>query len=337
MKEMQQGTEDMSPEDKKALEDMGVKIPSMNGMPQLTDQQIQDASDANERIVPEKDLKRIAKASSVTISDAGMSAYIDKIHTLVTGKMKPDYVVRAEEIYKSLSQNSASPHAASQYAVAVLIDGKPMLALYLLGKSCKKLPDADNLNNYAAVLTSFGAEQLAIPILNSLNTHYPQNSTILNNIGQAWFGLGDIEKAVEYVDKAIRIYAYHPQANFTKCLIEESKGHIPEAVEAGKKSIKYGYSIKKADKLEKLGYKLKSDDINWDPPLPHDELGLAKFKWPAYPQNVYESKLLELAWEEFRGKCNSKIINCRVRRKLWENKCWLSKKCGHYSFCKQAN
>jgi len=318
MKELQQGMEEMSPEDKKALEDMGVKMPSMNGLPQLTDQQIQDAIAANERIVPEKDIARIAKASSVTINDAGMPAYIDKIHTLVCGKMKPDYVVRAEEVYKSLSQNSSSSHAASQYAVAVLIDGKPMLALYLWGKSCKKLPDVDNLNNYAAILTNFGAEQYAIPILNNLNTRYPQNSTIYNNLGQAWFGLGDIEKAGEYIDKAIRLYAYHPQANFTKCLIEESKGNMPAAVEAAKKSIKYGYSLKKADKLEKLGYILKSEDLNWDPPMPKDDLGLAKFNWPDYPKNVEDCKLLEPAWEVFKEECNSKISELQGQKEILE-------------------
>ena len=319
MKEARQQMDSISPEDKKAMEDMGVKLPSMNGMPKFTDQQIQDASVANDKIVPEKDLARIAIASSVTINDAGIPAYIDKIHTLVCRKMKPDYVVRAEEIYKSLSQNSSSPNAVSQYAVAVLIDGKPMLALYLLGKSCKKLPDADNLNNYAAILTNLGAEQYAIPILNNLNTHYPQNSTIYNNLGQAWFGLGDIQKADEYIDKAIRLYAYHPQANFTKCLIEESKGNIPAAVEAAKNSIKFGFSQKKADKLEKLGYKLKSKDINWDPQLPHDNLGLAKFKWPAYPLNVTDSKLLELAWEVFREECDSKINELQGQQEILEN------------------
>jgi len=314
MKDAQKELDNMSPEDKKMLENMGVKMPSMNSMPQLTDQQIQNASNGSESIVPVKDVARINKALSISLSDVEMPAYIDKVNVLVKKKMKPDYVTRADEIYNLLSQNSTSPYAVSQYAIGVLIEGQPMLAIYLLGKSCRKLPDADNLNNYAALLTNLGAEQLAIPILNNLDTHYPQNSTILNNIGQAWFGLGEIEKADENLDKAIRIYAYHPQANFTRCLIEESKGHIPQAIEAATKSIKYGYSPKKASKLEKLGYKLKSDDADWEPSLPHDDLGLAKFKWPAYPQNVEESKLLELAWEDFKEKCNSKISELQIQQ-----------------------
>jgi len=247
-----------------------------------------------------------------------MPAYIDKIQTLVSNKMKPDYKAKAEEIYQLLSQNNTSPDSQSQTAIAFLMEGKPMLALYLLGKACKKSPDADNLNNYAAVLTNFGAEQFALPILNNLNSHYPKNSTILNNIGQAWFGLGDIEKANKYIDSTLHIYAYHPQANFTKCLIEESKGRTAEAVEAAKKSIKYGYSDKKADKLEKLGYKLKSEDLNWDAPMPKDELGLTKFKWPAYPKNIGESELLKSEWEEFKNQCNVKISELQSQQAILE-------------------
>ena len=318
MNEAQKAIDNMSPEDKKMIQDMGVKLPTMTGAPQITDQQIQNAGNVSENIVPKKDITRITKAMTVSISDAEMGAYIDKVHVLVSKKMKPDFVVNAEEIYNSLSQNSSSPDNVSQYAVGVLIEGEPMLALYLLGKSCKKLPDADNLNNYAAILTNFGAEQLAIPILNNLNTHYPQNSTILNNIGQAWFGLGDIEKADENLDKAIRIYAWHPQANFTKCLIEESKGHIPQAVEAAKKSIKFGFSINKANKLEKLGYKLKSDDVDWDAPMPNDGLGLTKFKWPAYPKNIGESELLESEWDKFRNECNTKISELESQQAILE-------------------
>jgi tetratricopeptide (TPR) repeat protein len=318
MKNAQKALDNMSPEDKKAMEDMGVKMPSMNNIPKVTDQQLQNANNKTASTVQKKDLSRISKVSSAIISDAGMSAHIEKIQTLVSNKMKPDYKAKAEEIYQLLSQNNSSPAFVGQTAIAFLMEGKPMLALYLLGKACNKLPDADNLNNYAAVLTNFGAEQLSLPILNNLNSHYPKNSTILNNIGQAWFGLGDIEKANKYIDSTIRIYAYHPQANFTKCLIEESKGHIAEAVEAAKRSIKYGYSDKKADKLEKLGYKLKSEDLNWDAPMQKDGLGLTKFKWPAYPKNIGESELFKSEWEEFTNQCNVKISELESQQAILE-------------------
>ena len=323
MNGMQSMTEGMSDEDKKMLDSMGFKMPDLKGVQKavvgLNDAQITTAINDNNRIVPLKDAARISAALSLTINDAAMPGYIDKIHGLITKKMKPDQAARAESIYQALSQSGGGSNAIGQTAVGVLIDGKPMLSLYLLGKVCKQLPNADNLNNYAAVLTNFGAEQLAIPILNSLNKKYPANSTIFNNIGQAWFGLGDIEKANKYIDSAIRLYAYHPQANFTKCLIEESKGNKTGAIQAGKRSIKKGYSLKKAEKLERLGYQLKPEDIDWDAPMPKDELGLNHFKWPEYPKNVDESKALNQAWKIFREECAVKLNELNGQKAILED------------------
>ena len=171
-------------------------------------------------------------------------------------------------------------------------------------KPCKADPaNAINLNNYASFLTMCGAEQIALPILNNLNKRYPKNSSILNNITQAWLGLGDIQRAEKYADSTIRIYAYHPQANMAKCLIEESKGNIPAAIAAAKKAISKSYSTEKENKLKKLGYDLKSDDINWNRPMPQDALGLTKFTWPEYPLNVEQNKLLVKEWNDFKNEC----------------------------------
>ncbi len=177
-----------------------------------------------------------------------------------------------------------------------------------MGKTCQDDPgNMDNINNYAAMITMAGAEQAAIPILQNLNRRFPGNSTLLNNIGQAWFGLGDMEKAGRYLDSAIRIYTYHSEANYTKSLIEESKGNTGAAVEAMLRSIKKSYSTKKADKLKKLGKKLTGKDVDFPFPMPQDPLGLEKFSWPDYPKSVTESRLLEEAWNMFKEKCDAEI------------------------------
>ena len=86
-----------------------------------------------------------------------------------------------------------------------------------------------------------------------------------------------------------------------------NKGNKAEAITAAKHSIVNAYSPEKEDLLDEMGYTLKSDDINWDRPMINDGLGLIGFRWPAYPKNVLESKLLEPAWEEFTDKCNARI------------------------------
>jgi hypothetical protein len=136
-----------------------------------------------------------------------------------------------------------------------------------------------------------GGEDLALPILQKLNKEYPGNSTIQNNIGQAWFGLGDLDKAEKYLDSTIKTIAWHPQANLTKAVIQQSKGDKAGAVESLKKSVQGGYSITKEDMLRKLGYKLDGKDIDNDFDMPADPLGFDKWiaKMPIFPKN-YRNK-----------------------------------------------
>jgi tetratricopeptide (TPR) repeat protein len=193
-------------------------------------------------------------------------------------------------------------------ATALWISGNPQMALYNLGNICIATPEnTDNLSNYAAMLSMMGGQHLAIPILNNLNNKFPQNSTLLNNLGQAWFGLGDITKAEKYLDSAILLYAYHPQANMTKALIEESKGNITKAIEAVKKSIYHAYSSEKEEKLRKLGYKLILQDLRIPFKPGSDPLGLHRFKRPDYPKNLSELKALKPMWTNFNMECDDRI------------------------------
>jgi len=308
MKEAQQQMDSISPEDKKAMEDMGVKLPSMNGMPQLTDQQMQDANAANERIVPQKDVARIASISKVPLTNSSMPSYLSATNANVVALLKPLSRTKGEELYALLKSENNSIAEIGNTAAGLLMMGRAELALYIIGKACIADPaNTDNLNNYASMLSMSGAEQLAIPILDNLNKRFPDNSTILNNLGQAWFGLGDMDKADKYLDKTIRICASHPQANFTKSIILESTGNMQGAVEAALASTKAAYSEEKENRLSKLGYDLKSDDVHWDKPMPQDPLGLEKFRWPAFPMSAETSKGLENEWDAFRESCDEEL------------------------------
>jgi tetratricopeptide (TPR) repeat protein len=317
MKEMQGAMNNMSPEDKKMMDSIGVKMPNPQSIPKFTDKQYKDAWENENRISPVKDAARIAIATAVTLTDAAVPAYTLKTFNTVSAKLSADIKTKGTEIYQAYKAKGAV--TIDKAAVGLWLYGKPSLALYIMALACKDDPNnTDHLNNYASMLTMCGGEELALPMLNNLNKRFPQNSTILNNIGQAWFGLGELDKASKYLDSTIRIYAYHPQANITKSHIEEGKGNKTGAVEAMKRSVKNAYSSSKANRLKSLGYKLKSDDINWDQPIPQDPMGLEKFKWPDYPEDVNNSPVQKNAWATFKEDCSRQLQELTAKQKKLE-------------------
>jgi hypothetical protein len=303
MKELQKAMDEISPEDKKEMEDMGYKLPSTTTIPNLTDEQSQAGANELSMIVPKKDLARIA-AIPKNLNDSRMGAYITSVHSNASLLLKPEIKSMGDKIFSYIKSTSKNSKEAGNMAIGLWIAGKPEIAFYTLGKICADEPsNTDNLSNYASMLSMMGAQHIAIPILNNLNAKYTGNSTLLNNLGQAWFGLGEINKAEKYLDSTIRICTYHPQANYTKSFIEENKGNRKAAVEAAKRSIKSGYTNEKETRLYKLGYDLDSKDISWDKPLPQDPLGLVKFEWPAFPKSVSSSIQLEKEWQAFSEAC----------------------------------
>jgi Tfp pilus assembly protein PilF len=320
MKEMQAAMDQMSPEDKKMMDSMGIKMPNTKSIQKnisgISDAQLKKAFDDENRIVPQKDAARISIALATTLNTAAISGYINKTHVAVLEELSANAKSKALEV---LQQANKLKSSVANTAVGLWIDGKPTIALYLMGEACKADPsNAVSLNNYAAFLTMAGAPQLALPILMNLNNRYPKNSSILNNITQAWLGLGDIPRAEKYADSTIRIYASHPQANMAKSSIEESKGNIPAAIAAAKMAIRKSYSSEKENRLKKLGYELKDKDLDWDRPMPKDAMGLGRFKWPEAPLDVEQNKSLELEWKMFKQDCEQELAKLKAKQQQAE-------------------
>lgn len=301
MKEMEESMKGMSEEDKKLMESMKMKMPDMQTMKKTAS--FAAAHNAPEVLVPKRDAVRLAALPKTPLTRAAVPGYLSSVNKTLQTKLPQELTDSATKLYDAVRKKYPQPQAVATLAVGCWAFGRPALGLLLMGRACQDNPEsADNLNNFAALLNMNGGEHLSLPILQYLNQLYPKNSTILNNLAHAWFGLGEINKASLYIDSTIRICAWHPQANQIKAAIAESKGNNEEAIKALKESIKKAYSSEKEEALKRLGYPLSGKDLAWNQALLKDPLSLSTFNMPGYPKTVDECLSGESTWELYRDQ-----------------------------------
>lgn len=310
MKEAEQMMGELDPETKKMMDSMGIKVDfkaARKNAAAATGEGMKNAFEDENLVVPRKDAARIA-AIAPTPSNEKMGAFISSTNAKVLSVLSPDVKATATKLYAKLAAVNGSAVYMGNAAMNCWLLGYPEAAMFLMGKACEAAPsNTNNISNYAAMLSMMGGQHLALPILQNLNKRSPRNSTILNNIGQAWFGLGDIPKAEKYLDSAIQIYSIHPQANATKSSIEESKGNTTAAIAAMKRAVKRGYTEEKEERLRKLGYKAGPDDFPIPGQKKADPLNLGGFTPPPFPKTVEECIALEKQWKIFRADIDSRI------------------------------
>lgn len=315
MKEAQEMMDKMSDEDKKTMDSLGSKMPNFNTVPKVSDKQLAEAWEDENRVVPKRDGKRIA-AIPKAVTDARMSSFVAAIQSKIATVMSAELKSVGNNIYSYIKQHSKNSAEAGNMAACFWLIGKPQMALYALGKVCSDDPsNPDNLSNYAAMLSMQGAQHLAIPILNNLNAKFPKNSTILNNLGQAWFGLGELMKAEKYIDSALVLFPFHPQASMAKAAIAESKGNKVKAKEAIKKSIQHAYTREKEEKLAKLGEKVSHTHYLLPPRRKADVLNLGGFRSPFFPKTSLACISAEVEWRAFYEQIDEKITSLSGLRK----------------------
>jgi tetratricopeptide (TPR) repeat protein len=293
------------------------------GISTVSDKTFQQATkDDNNTDVPKKDAVRIKMIPDNILSDVQMISFVKNIHTSVEKLLPAQQKSYAKEVYDEINIKERLPAMTGNVAVLCWIAGSKDMAVYLMGRSCvEDMKNVDNLNNYASFLTMTGAEHAAIPILRRLDQQLPNNSTILNNIGQAWFGLGDMNNATRYLNAVLRLNDNHPEANRTMAVIARSEGRMEQAIEHLKKSLNGNYSSDTEASLNELGYQLKKDDVKPRkmPDARADQLGIEGFisAIPAYPfTGGIPAETGRQEWYDFREKIQVKVDGLNAESKI---------------------
>lgn len=321
LKAAQKALDNLTPEQKKMMEQMGIPTQQTNVIPaNVTSEQVQQAT--GDSYVPVKKTELIASILKIPLTNSTLPEYVAGLDEFVMENLNENAKVLGQKIYSQMQSDGYSGFLIGNNAVSLWATGRVETALYLVDKLARQNPEnSNNLNNFAAMLIMGGAAHKAIPLLNYLNSRYRNNTTILNNLGQAWFSLGDILQAEKYLNEVIRIYAYHPQATYTQSFIEEKKGNNAGAMEMVKKSVKYNYSIGKQNRLRKLGYSLNGNDVEFPIKPDTDPLGLNNFHQPETAKSAAEELALLETWKNFDADVQNAIVKLTTEKnKLQEPK-----------------
>jgi tetratricopeptide (TPR) repeat protein len=306
MKKLNEQTSKMDPKAKKGYDSLlnqyGVGQKVENAVKQVNNNQTTKSGAVSYGLVPAKNTKAIASIGA-TPATANMGAFLNTTNNNTFAAVLPAAKNKADEIYKALKEKGASAADLGNAATVLWMQGRIQIALSMMAQACKDNPtNIDNLNNYAAMLTMMGAPNMAIPLLNNLNARFKKNSTILNNLGQAWFALGEIDKSKKYLDSTLLIAATHTQASETLCLIAEQKGDKAAALAYAKAAFKQGNTASRKDRLKQLGYTPGADDYTGFPRTnkSDDLLNLGNFSPMEFPKSYAAMKMYETQWKQFR-------------------------------------
>jgi len=272
----------------------------------LSNKAVQQATEEETAVVPKKDVTRINALPKKTLNNAELAVFVQKINSAIEQKLPPSQKNYAKELYDKVNAKEKSPSKTGNIAVMCWLAKSTDMAIWIMGRACMDDPsNTDNLNNYASFLTMVGGEHLAVPILQNLLEKFPNNTTIINNLGQAWYGLGDMSNSKKYLGGTVMMMAAHPYAQETISGIDEAEGNSNESIESLKRSIKEDYTPEKEAKLEQHGYHVKFEDIDFKYPTKPTPLGIEKFflNPPGYAfEGGDAADINRMEWEDYQEK-----------------------------------
>ncbi len=225
------------------------------------------------------ELPQLATAETYTV-------YVQQLHSSISNAIKANDKKKADALLKD--KKLAQSKDISRTALGAWLQNAPASSLYLHSKAVTSNPsDALAANNFSAFLIMGGLPEKSVPILEYWNKQKPGEATLLSNLGNAYYRLGDVNKAMQYLLQCVQKDTLNPIANKILCLLYLKKGDVKKAEEHATKSIAASYDQEVEKILRQLNKKAKPGEVmtryyKKEFPL------LKRIKMPAIPASLDE-------------------------------------------------
>ena len=207
---------------------------TVSSIPTKTIQEVSDNSGNDIPKFPKFNAAGIESLPTIS-SKAALTNYITELHNRFLKKIDPEFIASFKLIQTQLEND---PEKMASAALAAWYSQAPSQSILLITKAAMHSKASDlTMNNLGAILNMGGLELRSIPILNYLVNQFPNNAMVLNNLGQAYAGVGDLNHAMMYFARCLQIEPNHPQANNTAGQIELSRGNTAAATQHFKNSL----------------------------------------------------------------------------------------------------
>ncbi|WP_407520238.1 hypothetical protein PDL71_09275 [Lacibacter sp. MH-610] len=269
--------------------------------------------------MPPKDMKRLAlipKQPPTLIQLADGLLQSKKQLESVTPKVIVEEVKNITAVQTPEQQHGS--------AIGAFYGDKPVEALLIAMNAVLKNPsEAIGWNNLAAMMNMTGLEHKAIPILMHHLQNEPDNSMLLNNMGQAYLGLGDIGMAELFLKQCLQSDPYHPEANRSMGMIrffykeyEEGMKYFEKELETAMRRSTLALMRSKNSALNL--YRLRKRRPNMPQRNFFDEIQLGKFTHAPLPERTDETRTALAKMESFGQSVTNEML-------YWNEKSLLSK------------
>ncbi len=213
--------------------------------------------------------------------------YVTDLHTQIAGALKPEIKKKTDGYVKQkkLTQSKTISNAA----LGAWLQKTPAASLYLYSMAVvSNLSDGLAANNFSAFLIMGGLPEKSIPVLEYWNKQNPGKATLLANLGNAYYRLGDITTAMKYLQQCVQKDSLNSVANKLLCMMYLKKGDVAKAEEHGTRSISKSHDQQVISILQQLNNKIKPGEVmSRFPPLPEKEFPmLERIKLPAMPTRL---------------------------------------------------
>ena len=219
----------------------------------------------NKKLIPAKDVSRINSISKKIFTEADVSSNTALLYSKLIIKIPTS----EKTIITTVLAKATNSSSIMEAAIISFMQGHGQAAMGLALKAVQADPkNVNHQNNLAAILSQSGYPEKAIPYLKKLSAQFPSNSTVLHNLGYAWFSLGEIDTASKLFSFADARNPQNPETKIIRGVIEESKGDNSKAADFYVESFELApnpftenlvKNVKAEGRLEKIDFeKLKS-------------------------------------------------------------------------------